>query len=308
MQLLLTDSFGGPSHRLVRWFSPPIVAAIQGDRRLDHGWLLSCLGMRILSWNVNSLRSRVDLVGRVIDRLEPDVMLLQETKCRDDQLDELRLELFTGRGYQIAHHGRDHWNGVAVASRVGLRSVEVGFGGVQQPPFDEARLITAVVGTGSSPVRVVSIYVPNGRALDDPHYLYKLVWLERLRGDATARGWIDGPTVLAGDFNVAPTDSDIYDPRRWRGKKHASPPERAAIVALGDLGFVDAARTLHPDTPEFTWWNYRQTLADDRGLRIDLSLISPPLWPRVEACWVDREARAADRPSDHAPLITDLID
>lgn len=264
--------------------------------------------MRIASWNVNSLRSRVDLVGRVLDRLEPDVILLQETKCRNEQFDDLRHDLFCARGYEVVHHGRDHWNGVAIASRIGLRSVEVGFGGAQQPPFDEARLITAEVGAASTGVRVVSMYVPNGRALDDPHYLFKLVWLERLRGEAVARGWLDSPTVLAGDFNVAPTDQDLYDPRRWRGRKHASPPERAAIAALGDLGFVDAARTLNPDTPEFTWWNYRQILAQDRGLRIDLSLVSPPLWPRVAACWVDREARAADRPSDHAPLITDLSD
>ncbi len=264
--------------------------------------------MRIASWNVNSLRSRVDLVGRTIDRLQPDVLLLQETKCHDDQFDDLRHDLFTRRGYEVAHHGHDHWNGVAIASRVGLQSVERGFRGIHRPPFDEARLISADVGPDSVGVRVVSLYVPNGRALDDPHYLYKLVWLERLRGEAVASGWFETPTVLAGDFNVAPTDRDVYDPGRWRGRKHVSPPERAAITALGDLGFVDAARALNPDTPEFTWWNYRQLLADDRGLRIDLSLISPPLWPRVEACWVDREARAAERPSDHAPLVTDLTE
>lgn len=262
--------------------------------------------MRIASWNVNSLRSRVDLVGHTIDRLEPDVLLLQETKCHDEQFDELRHDLFTARGYDAAHHGHDHWNGVAIASRVGLRSVERGFQGPQQAPFDEARLISADIGTGPAAIRVVSLYAPNGRALDNPHYLYKLVWLERLRGEAIAAGWVESPTLVTGDFNVAPTDADVYDPRRWRGKKHASPPERAGIAALVDLGFVDAARTLNPDTPEFTWWNYRQVLADDRGLRIDLSLISPPLWPRVEACWVDRAARAAERPSDHAPLITDL--
>ncbi len=264
--------------------------------------------MRIASWNLNSLRSRIDLTDRLIERLQPDVLLLQETKCRDDQFDELRHDLFTRRGYEVAHHGHDHWNGVAIASRVGLGLVQRGFSGPQEAPYDEARIISAEVGTDGDPVRVVSLYVPNGRALDDPHYLYKLVWLERLRGEASARHWADAATIIAGDFNVAPTDADVYDPRRWRGKKHASPPERAAIRALLDLGFVDAARSLNPDTPEFTWWNYRQKLADDRGLRIDLSLVSPPLWPRVEACWVDRETRAAERPSDHAPLVTDLAD
>jgi len=264
--------------------------------------------MRIASWNVNSIRSRIDLVGQWLDRAEPDVVLLQETKCRDDQFDDLSGNLFSRRGFEVAHHGHDHWNGVAIASRVGLRNVKMGFDGHQAAPYDEARLISAEVGEDSAGVRVVSIYVPNGRALDNPHYLYKLVWLERLRGEAVAGRWAETPTIISGDFNVAPTDQDVYDPRRWKGKKHASPPERAGIAALRDLGFVDAARSLHPDTPEFTWWNYRQVLADDRGLRIDLSLISAPLWPRVEACWVDREARAGERPSDHAPLITDLAD
>ena len=264
--------------------------------------------MRIASWNVNSLRARVDLVGGWLDQQQPDVVLLQETKCRNDQFDELAADLFTRRGYETAHHGHNQWNGVAIASRVGLGCVSRGFTGPQEPPYDEARLISGRVGENPDEVRVVSLYVPNGRALDDPYYLIKLVWLERLRGEALIAGWTDSPTVLSGDFNVAPTDQDVYDPSRWRGKKHASPPERAAVAALLDLGFVDAARTLHPDTPQFTWWNYRQVLADDRGLRIDLSLISAPLWPRVRSCWVDRKARAAARPSDHAPLITDLTD
>ena len=264
--------------------------------------------MRVASWNVNSLRSRVELVRHWLDERQPDVVLLQETKCRNDQFEALRDDLFVVRGYEVAHHGVDHWKGVAVASRIGLRSVATGFDGHQQPPFDEARLIAAEVGDGSATRRVVSVYVPNGRALDDPHYLYKLVWLERLRGEALVGDWVGTPTVLAGDFNVAPTDQDVYDPRRWRGRKHASPPERAAIAALLDLGFIDAARALNPATSEVTWWNYRQKLSEDRGLRIDLSLISPPLWPHVDRCWVDRDARAAERPSDHAPLIIDLTD
>ncbi len=262
--------------------------------------------MRVATWNVNSLRSRAELVGRWLDRCQVDVVLLQETKCRDEQFEEVQDDLFSARGYAVAHHGHNQRNGVAIASRIGLRSVERGFRGRQQQPFDEARLITAEVGDAKQPLTVASVYVPNGRALDDPHYLYKLVWLERLRGEAVIRDWPTTPAIVAGDFNVAPTDADVYDPRRWRGRKHASPPERAAIAALYDLGFVDAARALHPDTPQFTWWNYRQVLADDRGLRIDLALISPPLWPQIEGCHVDREARAADRPSDHAPLILDL--
>lgn len=245
--------------------------------------------------------------GPVDRRASTRSLLLQETKCSREQFTDLAEDLFRARGYQVAHHGRDHWNGVAIASRVGLDDRQPGFNGHQRPPFDEARILSATVGgAGSHPIRVVSVYVPNGRTLRDPQYLYKLVWLERLRAESLAQGWAGQATIIAGDFNVAPSDQDIYDPRRWRGKTHASPQERAAVGALEDLGFVDAARTLHPDTPQFTWWNYRQVLDNNRGLRIDLALVSKPLWPRVVSCRVDRAARAADRPSDHAPLVIDL--
>ncbi len=274
--------------------------------------------MRVATWNINSLRSRADQVAEWIDRHRPDVLVLQETKCNAEQFREFVSPVFADRGYEVAHHGNNHWNGVAIASRVGLQALQRGFTGPQQPPYDEPRLIAALCGPDEDPIRVATVYVPNGRALDDPHYLYKLVWLERLRSEAMVGRWAGSSTVICGDFNVAPADQDIYDPRRFRGKTHASPPERAGIAALLDAGFVDAARTLHPDTPEFTWWNYRQqVVADpgpepvagrvgDRGLRLDLALVSEPLWPRVEACWVDRPARTADRPSDHAPLVVDI--
>lgn len=242
-------------------------------------------------------------MARWLDEQEPDVVALQETKCTDDQFD---FSLFTDRGYRVAHHGLDHWNGVAVASRVGLRQPRRGFSGPQSAPFDEARIVSALCGPSNDSVRVVSVYVPNGRELDDAHYLFKLVWLERLRSEARLGRWADKATVICGDFNVAPADQDIYDPKRWRHKTHASPQERAALEAIKDLGFVDAARALHPDTPEFTWWNYRQILENDRGLRIDLALVSEPLWPYVQTCWVDRAARTVERPSDHAPLILEL--
>lgn len=256
--------------------------------------------MRVVSWNVNSIRSRYVQLLDWIDRHDPDVVLLQETKCTDDAfaVDGVTGELHR-RGFDVAHHGRDHWNGVAVVSRVGLADVERGFPGRNAAPFDECRVVSATCGG----VRVHSIYAPNGRELDDPHYLFKLVWLERLRTVVDPHV----PTILAGDFNVAPTDQDIYDPKRWRRRTHASPPERAAIGALLDLGLRDVTREHHPGDGVFTWWSYRPgQFESDRGLRIDLALCTDDVSDRVGRVWIDREQRAADRPSDHAPLVLDL--
>lgn len=252
--------------------------------------------MRIVSWNVNSIRARRARVVDWVDRHRPDVVLLQETKCVDDDFGS---SCFEALGYEAAHWGVDHWNGVAILSAVGLAEVERGFPGRQRPPYDEARLLSATAGG----IRFHTVYVPNGRELDDPHYLYKLVWLERLRAVVTA----DRPTVLAGDFNVAPTDADIYDPRRWRGKTHASAPERAAVESLLDLGLVDVMRKLLPDPEVFTWWSYRPgQFEQNRGLRIDLALCSHEVADRAERVWIDTDERAGDRPSDHAPVVIDL--
>lgn len=252
--------------------------------------------MRIVSWNVNSIRARERRVLEWMSRHQPDVVLLQETKCGDDDFESI---CFEDRGYEIAHWGVDHWNGVAILSRVGLADVERGFPGHQRSPFDEARVLSATAGG----MRVHSIYVPNGRELDDPHYLYKLVWLERLRT------LIDParPTLLAGDFNVAPTDADIYDPRRWRRKTHASPAERAAVEALLDLGLRDVTREHLPGPGVFTWWSYRPGQFErNRGLRIDLALCSPDVAARTDRVWIDTDERAAERPSDHAPVVIEL--
>jgi exodeoxyribonuclease-3 len=244
----------------------------------------------------------------VIDGLrchEPDVALLQETKCTDALFASAGFAgEFEALGYEVAHHGRDHWNGVAVLSRVGLVDVQRGFPGVNRPPFDESRVIGATCGG----VRAWSVYAPNGRTLADPHYLFKLVWFERLRacvaGDAAATGLSQ---LLAGDMNVAPTDLDIYDPVRWRRLTHASPPERAAIAALVDLGLRDVTREHLPDAGVYTWWSYRPgQLDDNRGLRIDLALCSPVIADRVHDVWIDRDERSGAVASDHAPLVLDL--
>lgn len=252
------------------------------------------------TWNVNSMRARVEGVLEWIDRAEPDVVLLQETKCIDDAMP---VDALTARGYELAHHGIDHWNGVAIASRVGLGDVRAGFHGDHLPPFDEARLVAATCGG----VRCLSVYVPNGRALDDPHYVFKLEWL-RLLGEEMGAAATDGaPVVVGGDFNVAPTDLDIYDPKRWRRQTHASPPERARIAELVDRGYVDIVRELDPSPGLYTWWSYRPGQFEaNRGLRIDLLLVSGSLRGSVRAAWVDRSPRASARPSDHAPVVVDL--
>lgn len=255
--------------------------------------------MRIATWNVNSIRARDERVLGWLDRHGPEVALLQETKCDDDLFAKTIGDGLADLGYEWAHHGHDHWNGVAVVSRVGIDDVRRGFPGASRPPFDEARLISATCGG----VEVHSLYAPNGRTLDDPHYLFKLVWLERLRTVAS----LDRPAVLAGDFNVAPADVDVYDPKRFRGKTHTSEPEREAIAALIDTGLVDVTRVHLPEPHTYTWWGYRPgQFEKNRGLRIDLALCTQPLADRVTDVWIDRAERADDqpqKPSDHAPLV-----
>lgn len=252
--------------------------------------------MRVATWNVNSIRSRTEQLLDWLDRWQPDVVMLQETKCIDTDFPSGAVSEL---GYRVAHHGADHWNGVAILSLVGLRDLQRGFPGYNRPPFDEARLLSATCGD----VRFHSVYAPNGRSLDDPHYLFKLVWLERLRGaldPAVA-------TIVGGDLNVAPADIDIYDPKRWRRRTHASPPERAAIQSLLDLGFVDVTREHLNGPGVYTWWGYRAGMFDtNRGLRIDLMLATRALAARVTDVRIDIATRGLERPSDHAPVVVDL--
>ncbi|MGD9703889.1 MAG: exodeoxyribonuclease III [Acidimicrobiia bacterium] len=257
---------------------------------------------RIVSWNVNSIRSRTEAIAGWIDRHDPDVVLLQETRCADPHFP---FGVFESRGYAVAHHGANHRNGVAIASRIGLDAVRRGFEPTGEAPFDEARLISARCGG----VRIHSVYVPNGRAVDDPHYVFKLAWLDHLRAELAADLGAGVPTIVAGDFNVAPADLDIYDPVQWRRRTHASPPERAAIAALEADGLVDVMRSLDPSPGLYTWWNYRPgQFEKNRGLRIDLVLASAELVPHVRRVWVDVATRGDLRPSDHAPVVLDLDD
>lgn len=256
--------------------------------------------LRIASWNVNSIRTRYPLVVDWLRAVEPDVACLQETKCTDA---DFPTEVFTELGYEVAHWGANQWNGVAILSRVGLADVQRGFVGPQREPFDEPRIIAATCDG----VRVISVYVPNGRELGDPHYAFKLVWLERLRHEFLNRPDLAAATIIAGDFNVAPASIDIYDPARWRRRTHASPPERHGFASLLDAGLRDVFRERCADPGLYTWWNYRVgAYQANQGLRIDLMLVSTELAARVSDTTVDTPWREAEKPSDHAPVRLDL--
>lgn len=254
--------------------------------------------MRIATWNVNSLRSRIDRVEAFLERHDVDVLALQETKAREDQLPLMGLQ---ARGYDVAAAGTNQWNGVAIISRVGLEDVQVGFDGMPgfgDPVAAEARAIGAVCGG----VRLWSLYVPNGRKVEDPHYVYKLDWLARLR--EAAGTWLGEDSALVGDWNIAPTDEDVFDIKQFEKSTHVTPPERAAFQAFLDDGYVEVTRA---HAPGYTYWDYyRQRFERDRGLKIDFVLGSPSLAARVTGAFIDREERAGAGASDHAPVVVDL--
>jgi len=256
--------------------------------------------VRIATWNVNSLKQRVPRLLPWLDERKPDVVALQETKLADDALAELLGDELANRGYELAAHGEATWNGVAILSRVGLEDVELGLPGGPGFPRPEARAVSATCDG----IRVVSVYVPNGREPDSDHYRYKLAWLASLR-EAVAVG--PEATVVCGDMNIAPTDDDVFDPDAYIGQTHVTGPERAALAELQDLGLHDVVRDRWPNERVFSYWDYRAGMFhQDLGMRIDLVLASAPVARRVQAAWVDRQARKGSGPSDHAPVIVDL--
>jgi exodeoxyribonuclease-3 len=256
--------------------------------------------VRLATWNVNSLKARLERVEAWLVECQPDVVCMQETKLADTAFPAMA---FSALGYESAHHGEGRWNGVAILSRVGLD--DVGFGFADGLPDDaEARLITATCGG----VRVMSVYVPNGRALDHDHYTYKLAWLERLVAHVEATASPDGATALCGDLNVAPADRDVWDPAALVDATHVSGPEREALQRLVDWGLVDVFRERFPDVDRlYSWWDYRAgNFHKGIGMRIDLVLASLPLAQRVEWALIDRNARKGKMPSDHAPLVVQV--
>ena len=261
--------------------------------------------MRIATWNVNSARARAERIGAWLDRSDVDVLAIQETKARDHQFPA---SVFTERGYEVAHHGISQWNGVAIASRVGLKDVQVGFPG--QPGYGEPEEVEArALGATCGGVRVWSLYVPNGREIDHPHYAYKLRWLEALREAGAAELAADPEAQIAyvGDFNIAPQDDDVWDMAAFDGLTHVTAPEREAFRALAEAGFEDVSRTYTPGPGVYTYWDYKGlAFPKRRGMRIDFVLASPALRARVSGAGIDREERKGKGASDHAPVIVGL--
>jgi exodeoxyribonuclease-3 len=265
--------------------------------------------MRVATWNVNSIRTRV---GRVVDwlvREDVDVLAMQEIKCKPNQFP---YDAFTEAGYEIELHGLSQWNGVAFASRLPMEEVTIGFptapgfsklaAEAEAPPM-EARAIGVTVNG----VRLWSLYVPNGRELDDPHYTYKLQWLKNLAADT--REWIAAdpaqPLALMGDFNIAPLDTDVWDIAAFEGKTHVSQPERDAFTALQDAGLTDALRSRGIEG--YTYWDYQQLrFPRNEGMHIDFILGSRAFDQLVARAHIDREERKGDSPSDHVPVVVDL--
>ncbi|MGI8491787.1 MAG: exodeoxyribonuclease III [Acidimicrobiales bacterium] len=254
--------------------------------------------MRIATWNVNSLKARLARVEEWLSYAKPDVLCMQETKMSDASFPHLA---FSSLGYDTVHHGDGRWNGVAIASRVGVEQIAAGFAGDLGADQD-TRLITARCGATT----VVSVYVPNGRSVADPHYKYKLEWLDKLRRHLSLVADPADPVAVCGDFNIAPTDADVWDPKAFVGSTHVTPAERDALGALESWGLQDAFRRCYPEGRLYTYWDYRAgDFHEHRGMRIDLVLMSEVLAERVRWALVDRNARKGKLPSDHAPLLVD---
>lgn len=256
--------------------------------------------MRVATWNVNSVKQRLPRLLPWLDERQPDVVCLQETKLADDAFTDLLGEELARRGYAVATHGEPRWNGVAIMSRAGLDDVVQGLRGAPGFPEPEARAVAATCGG----IRIHSVYVPNGRVPGSDHYEYKLAWLAAL--EQAVR---DGPAaaIVAGDMNIAPTDSDVFDPAAYVGQTHVTAPERAALASLQAAGLRDVVRDRWPHERVFSYWDYRAGMFhQDLGMRIDLVLATGSVAGRVRAAWIDRQARKGTGPSDHAPVIVDL--
>jgi exodeoxyribonuclease-3 len=264
--------------------------------------------VRIATWNVNSVTARLPRLLDWLGRNEPDAVCLQETKVGAD---DFPAEAVGALGYEVAYYGTGRWNGVAIISRVGVSDVRRGL--VDEPGFQpEDAMLEAheprAIGATCGGIRLWSVYVPNGREVAHPHYEYKLRWLAALQATVAAELPAHERFAVLGDFNIAPTDADVWDPAAFVSATHVTPPERAALAALRDLGLRDVVpRALKHDTP-FTYWDYRAGMFHKNlGMRIDLVYASPALADAVQDAYVDREARKGTGPSDHAPILVSLL-
>ncbi len=257
--------------------------------------------MRIASWNVNSIRARLDHLTGWLRRANPDVVCMQETKVEDDKFP---VEALGDAGYAVTFAGQKSYNGVAIATRFGL-SIDNVKRSLDGDDEDTARRLIAATVEG---VRIVNVYVPNGQAVGTKPFAYKLVWLDRLALELGARHSADEPLLVCGDFNVAPETIDVHEPKKWEGQVLCHPDERAGLRKLMDWGLVDALRARHPDDRGvYSWWDYRMgAFKKNNGLRIDLVLVTKPLLERTKDVWVDKSTRELEKPSDHAPVVIEI--
>ena len=253
--------------------------------------------MRIITWNVNSLRLRLPHVSQVLTQYRPSILALQETKVQDKDFPEAEIRAL---GYQSVYSGQKTFNGVALISQLPLEEVAFEFPGFPDP---QKRLLAATVGG----VRILNVYVPNGASLVSEKYHYKLSWLAALKEYVKEQLAIYPRLVLVGDFNIAPTDDDVHDPKVWEGKVLVSQRERDALQEILDLGLNDTFRLTVREEKEYSWWDYRAVaFRRNLGLRIDLILASHELAKRYQHCYIDKEPRKLERPSDHTPVIVDF--
>jgi len=253
--------------------------------------------LKLATWNVNSLKVRLPQLLAWLAQAQPDVVCLQETKLEDENFPAAEIE---AAGYRCLVSGQKAYNGVAILARRPLADPAVGIEGFAD---EQKRVLAATVDE----VRVVCVYVPNGESVDSPKYAYKLGWL------AALRGWLERELArhprlaLLGDFNVAPEERDVHDPRLWEGKVLFSAPEREALRRLLDLGLVDSFRLFEQPAKSFSWWDYRMNqFKRNMGLRIDHVLLSRPLAEQAKASDIHKQVRAQERPSDHAPVVTEI--
>jgi exodeoxyribonuclease-3 len=254
--------------------------------------------MKLATWNVNSIRARLDRVLAWLDERRPDVLCMQELKVEEK---DFPAEAFRAAGWHVAAAWQKTYNGVAIASRAPLDRVEIGLeDGVDDP---QARLVGAMVGG----VRVLSVYAPNGQLVGTDKYVYKLEWLARLRRWLDAHAKPDEPLLLCGDFNVAPEERDVHAPRAWESSVLFHVDARAALERVRAWGLVDTFRLHHQEAGAYSWWDYRQlSFPRDDGLRIDHVFATESMARRCSAAWIDREARKGKQPSDHAPVLAEF--
>ena len=254
--------------------------------------------MKIATWNVNSIIARLPHVTRWLAAAQPDVLCIQETKCADDKFPLLELQ---ATGYDCVIFGQQAYNGVAILSRAGCATVQRGY------PEDAATSQSRLLAVDVAGVRVINVYIPNGQSVGSEKYRFKLEWLRRLREFLDQSYDPSSQVLICGDFNVAPEDRDVHDPRLWQNRVLCSEPERAALQHVKDWGFTDTFRLHTEEAGHYSWWDYRAgAFRRNLGLRIDHVWASAPLTRRSRATWIDKEPRAWERPSDHAPVVAEF--